>query len=222
MPANEGVAERGNDAGQPSKPSSTGAAAASGGQDVPTIGLRVNGGTVSLVLTVSIGGVWKSDYTFSLLPVGLDKVDILEARLRDAEEEIRSLTARLSKYAESRVFCVSATGHVKTNEAIKWTGTAPREIPAEHFRLSNDSAQVTVLKAGVYQVQVRLPASNSYDECTYNIRLNGSQFGMGSNYTQMTDIMRLKANDVISVHYGGHSITLEQTKSRFIIHHMGN
>ncbi|RYG96416.1 hypothetical protein EON65_54440, partial [archaeon] len=35
--------------------------------------------------------VWKPQYVFPLLPVALDKTDILEAMLRDALEEIEHL-----------------------------------------------------------------------------------------------------------------------------------
>ena len=61
-------------------------------QDDPTVDLVRKGKAISLVLTLSMGGIWKPQYVIDLFPVlDLDKVDVLEAKLRDAQEEIAAL-----------------------------------------------------------------------------------------------------------------------------------
>jgi hypothetical protein len=61
-------------------------------QDDPTVDLVRKGEAISLVLTLSMGGIWKPQYVIDLFPVlDLDKVDVLEAKLRDAQEEIAAL-----------------------------------------------------------------------------------------------------------------------------------
>ncbi len=57
----------------------------------PTVDFVRKGEEISLVLTLSMGGIWKPQYVVDLFPVGLDKVDVLEAKLRDAQEEIAAL-----------------------------------------------------------------------------------------------------------------------------------
>jgi hypothetical protein len=47
-----------------------------------------------LTLKLSIGGgIWKPEYIFTPLPVGLEKIDMLEAKLRDATDKINMLEA---------------------------------------------------------------------------------------------------------------------------------
>jgi hypothetical protein len=61
-------------------------------RDDPTVDFVRKGEEISLVLMLSMGGVWKPQYVIDLFPVvGLDKVDVLEAKLRDAQEEIAAL-----------------------------------------------------------------------------------------------------------------------------------
>ncbi len=61
-------------------------------RDDPTVDFVRKGEEITLVLTLSMGGVWKPQYVIDLFPVvGLDKVDVLEAKLRDAQEEIAAL-----------------------------------------------------------------------------------------------------------------------------------
>ena len=60
-------------------------------RDDPKVDFVRKGEEISLVLTLSMGGIWKPQYVIDLFPVGLDKVDVLEAKLRDAQEEIAAL-----------------------------------------------------------------------------------------------------------------------------------
>ncbi len=64
-------------------------------RDDPTVNFVRKGEEISLVLTLSMGGVWKPQYVIDLFPVGLEKVDVLEAKLRDAQEEIAALKGAL-------------------------------------------------------------------------------------------------------------------------------
>ena len=64
-------------------------------RDDPTVDFVRKGEEISLVLTLSMGGVWKPQYVIDLFPVGLEKVDVLEAKLRDAQEEIAALKGAL-------------------------------------------------------------------------------------------------------------------------------
>jgi FtsZ-binding cell division protein ZapB len=59
-------------------------------------------GSLKMMLTMSLYGTWRPEYYMTLTPLNIYRVDILEALLRDAQEEIVSLkteVARLKAYS---------------------------------------------------------------------------------------------------------------------------
>ncbi|RYH04953.1 hypothetical protein EON65_46035 [archaeon] len=104
-------------------------------------------------MTISVGGIWKSDFVFPLLPVALDKIDVLEAKLRDTQEEIEQLKS--SKPTMAQISLASTTA-CNPQQIIQWNEAGRLAPPAEGFIVSADHRQVTVLKPGVYQVNVRV------------------------------------------------------------------
>ena len=58
------------------------------GPEDPSVDIQPQGDEMVLTLTLNLGGIWKPKYVFKLLPVELRKVNLLEAQLRDAQEEI--------------------------------------------------------------------------------------------------------------------------------------
>ncbi len=66
-------------------------------RDDPEVDFILEEEDIYLMLTLSMGGVWKPEFVFNLLPVGLDKIDILEAKLRDAQDEIETLKVELNE-----------------------------------------------------------------------------------------------------------------------------
>jgi hypothetical protein len=96
---------------------------------------------------------------------------------------------------------------------VQWDGPAPREIPESLFQISPDHRQVTILRAGVYHVYVRLAGNSTYNGYSLSLQLNGADIaqctqsdGNGhQNSPQMTEIMRLKENDVLQVKWNGNN-----------------
>lgn len=199
----------------------------------PDLDLQMTRGEAILTLTVSMGGIWRPKFVFALLPVGLDKLDIIEAKLRDAHEEIEVLKARAAE-ADGleivRFFSVSsqtACGHL---QIVQWDAPAPREIPETLFQISADNRQVTILKTGVYQVYVRLGGNNTSNSNFVSLQLNGvdaaqctqSDANGYQNSPQMTEIMRLKRKDVLQVKWNGNSNALDVVNAnRFTIMLLG-
>jgi hypothetical protein len=65
-------------------------------EDDPVVDFLLEEGEAQLVLSLSImNGIWKPEFFFAMLPVGLDKMDVLEAKLRDAHEEIEAMRIQL-------------------------------------------------------------------------------------------------------------------------------
>ena len=160
------------------------------------------GGEAVLTLTMSMRGIWKPKFVFSLLPVGLDKIDILEAKLRDAQEEIQ----QLREGSKVTFFSVSSVVACSRGQAVVWNGTSPREICTTHFCLSEDNKTVTILKEGVYQLNVRLSGSNN-THLYFDTKLNNVIISQYKSYTPQSaphfgnfnSILRLKEGDKLHV-----------------------
>lgn len=170
-------------------------------RDDPTVDFIIEDSDVVLVLTLSMGGVWNPEFRFNLLPVGLEKTDVLEAQLRDAQEEIESLKSYINK--RETIFlslCSQETFH--HNQYVVWNGTAPRELNEEYFQIDAQNQEVTILKNGVYQVYVRLGGANTGNETSLCLLLNSADFAKcdaNGNTSQFTELMRLKIGDKLYV-----------------------
>lgn len=175
---------------------------------------------VVLVLTLTVGDVWKPKFTFTLLPVGLDRVDILEGLLRDAQEEIGQLKScvddaqveigQLKSCVDaaqkeiaalkqsSKVVYLSLCGAGSSiTGALKWGGVNGY-IDTTHFELNSERDEVTVLKSGVFMVQIR------WDSYSGELHKNGAAIALcrGShhgNSSHIAEILCLNANDVLQV-----------------------
>ncbi|CAN0225852.1 unnamed protein product, partial [Ectocarpus fasciculatus] len=180
------------------------------GSDDPVVDFLAEGGEHSLVLTLSVNGVWKPEFVFPMLPVGLDKMDILEAKLRDAQEEIVQLREKTPDFLTltSRTAC----GH---QQIVVWEQLTSREIPPV-FCLSEDKRQVTIMKAGVYQIHVRLAERSNANGAHLGLQLNGDDIaqctqsdGSGhQNTPQITEILELAEGACLQVRCGANSSSL--------------
>jgi len=178
------------------------------------------GGEVVLTLTLNMYGVWHPEYVFSLLPVGLEKVDVLEAQTRDLQEEcarLGALVAQLvdtSRPATAAFLSVSSAAACSGGQMVAWDAPAPREITASHFKLSADRKQVTIRVAGVYQMQVRLAVTHnsngiyhSNSQQPFSLQRNGtavagciqSDANGYQNTPQLFEVMRLQVGDSLEV-----------------------
>jgi hypothetical protein len=66
--------------------------------DVPELLFNVLDEGATLTMILSIGAVWKPRIVFKLPSMNLDKNAILEARLRDAQDEIERLKSRMPTF----------------------------------------------------------------------------------------------------------------------------
>ncbi|KAE8963751.1 hypothetical protein PF010_g30940, partial [Phytophthora fragariae] len=107
-------------------------------------------------------------YVFTLEPVAVELIDILESKLKDQQEELEKLRARRDNatriflYAESGA-CVSST--------LQW-----KPVNSGYFALTADRTSVTVLHPGLYAVGVlvnHLPAQAS--QGSISLQQNGGE-----------------------------------------------
>ena len=189
-------------------------------------------------LTLNMYGVWHPEYVFSLLPVGLEKVDVLEAQTRDLQEECAQLRALVAQQAEASrtataaFLSISSAVACANGQVVVWNAPAPREISASHFDLSTDYKQVTILVDGVYQVQVRLAVTNSGNsQQSIVLQLNGAGVagctqGDANGYQntpQLFEMMRLQEGDTLQVRCNANGNSLNVAlANRFTITFVGN
>ncbi|KAJ1427783.1 hypothetical protein B484DRAFT_450172 [Ochromonadaceae sp. CCMP2298] len=199
--------------------------------DDPQVDLDQADGEMVLTLTLSMGGIWKPEFVFALLPVGLEKVDMLEAKVRDAQEEIESLRAQLAAGSAPAYLSISSATACANQQMVTWDAAAPVAITASHFELSADKKQVTVLKEGLYQVNVRLAGTNYSNTQSLGLQVNAVEVAQCTqsdanghqNSPQLHELMILKANDTLQVRCGadGHSQAVAEA-NRFTMLYLGN
>mmetsp|Transcript_1755 Transcript_1755/g.3607 ORF Transcript_1755/g.3607 Transcript_1755/m.3607 type:complete len:304 (+) Transcript_1755:55-966(+) len=201
-------------------------------QDDPQVDLDQADGEMVLTLVLSVmGGIWKPEFVFALLPVGLEKVDMLEAKVRDAQEEIESLRAQLAAGSAPAYLSISSATACANQQMVTWDAAAPVAITASHFELSADKKQVTVLKEGLYQVNVRLAGTNYSNTQSLGLQVNAVEVAQCTqsdanghqNSPQLHELMILKANDTLQVRCGANSNSLAVANAnRFTMVYLGN
>lgn len=187
-----------------------------------------SGGEMVLVLTLRIGESWRPEYAFKLLPIRLEKVDILEAKLRDACEEIELLRAA------PKFLSVTSKIHCLQGQMFVWTDAEPHRIaPGSHFKLSEDGKQITVLQAGMYQVDVCADVSHNGAGAKMLVLQVNQQivshftwhFGGGRTElmtTSIHDLLNLEAGSVLEVQCNAsNGSALGTNGSRFTILYVG-
>jgi hypothetical protein len=204
-------------------------------KDAPVINLKVTNSMAVLTLTISLmDGIWKNTYTFTLLPVELNKVDVLEAKLRDADEAISKLSAGVENLAVSQsppVLSISSKTAAGHNQIIQWNSETPKLITESHFGLSADFKQITVSQAGLYQINVRVAGTNNGNTQHLGLQVNGvdialclqSDANSHQNTAQIFELLPLKVNDVLQVRSGFNQSSLANAAAnRFTMLYLGN
>ena len=163
--------------------------------------------------------------------MGLEKIDVLEAKLRDAQEEIQSMRIQMVELGTPEVVFISLSSSIAcaNNQIVDWN-VPIGDIPRKNFHHSEDHKQVQILKAGVYQIQVRLAGVNTANTSFMSLELNGKSFAQCTqsdanghqNTPQITEFARLAVNDVLQVKCGTNSGSLNVAlANRFSILYMG-
>ncbi|KAH9114844.1 hypothetical protein LEN26_004927 [Aphanomyces euteiches] len=106
---------------------------------------HLKSGHIELVLTLTAFGCLEITYSFDMMPMEIDKIDILEAKIRDLEE------SSCGKISRPVVLSLSLNFNVTPNCYITWTVV---ENPcAKCFELSQDPRSISVVESGLYYIQ---------------------------------------------------------------------
>ena len=158
--------------------------------------------------------------------MALEKVDLLEARLRDAHDEIEALRAGNT----ASYLSISSKTGCAYHQIVQWDGVGPL-MSASHYKLSDDFRQVSTFKEGVYQLSVRLGGSINGTGHFTSLQLNGVDiatcFHSGGNYhtktAQINEVLKLSANDVLQIKCGFNiGSNAMQSGNRFTMLYLGH
>ncbi|KAH9114853.1 hypothetical protein LEN26_002135 [Aphanomyces euteiches] len=105
-------------------------------------------GHLEMNLTLKAFGTLEVDYLFDMAPLSIEKVDILEAKVRDLEEVVERKPAIFGQVYLS----LKCTKAVKTGQLLVWN--SPQTTNTAYFELSHAKDQITISKPGLYQIQM--------------------------------------------------------------------
>ncbi|ETM53735.1 hypothetical protein L914_02807, partial [Phytophthora nicotianae] len=107
---------------------------------------RVNSG-LRLELSFNLRlleSVRNANYIFELKPVAVERIDLLESRLRDQEEEMEQLRGQVDLSDRAFLYAESA---VWTASTLQW-----KPLASDKFILAADSTSITFRIPGLYAI----------------------------------------------------------------------
>jgi hypothetical protein len=193
--------------------------------------MKKNATGMQLHLVLNMMGLWQPEYGFDLLPVGLEVTDILQAQLRDAQDEIGALKTQLRKVSLSatgdKYMSLTSTTAAGNGAYITWvTPSGMYHISDSHFTLADNYQSVTVLRAGIYVIDIRICQRNSTNGQYLSLYQNGTEIARcyqsdGNSYyntSHIHEVVNCPANTLLQVKYIGNSSSHTETLgNRFTI-----
>ncbi|KAG9414496.1 hypothetical protein AC1031_007903 [Aphanomyces cochlioides] len=103
-------------------------------------------GRMEMGLTLTAFGSLEACYLFLLVPLSVEKVDILEAKIRDLEE------ALAGKPSSPVYHSVSSMNVTSANQYVVWNTIDTTN--ASYFELLTGNTEITICQPGLYHIQV--------------------------------------------------------------------
>ncbi|CAK4083957.1 unnamed protein product [Aphanomyces euteiches] len=125
-------------------------------------------GRMEMRLTLTAFGSLEAYYFFDLFPLSVEKVDVLEAKIRDLEEVSEG------KPSTPVYLSLSSTQPMNAGGFVVWDTTeATNGLP---YELTGDKTEIKIRQAGLHHVQVTAPIQSwntSYDG--FHLLVDGSR-----------------------------------------------
>ncbi|KAG7378422.1 hypothetical protein PHYBOEH_000377 [Phytophthora boehmeriae] len=168
------------------------------------VGLK--NGVLRLEFTVKIRvlrSAWMTKYLFDLDPVSVERVDVLESKLRDQQDELEKLRRVLHAYHETVSFNLEASQlDANSNQYLCWN-----KIESKDIVVSGNDGVIKILLPGVYSlsgiVNVVPTGYNQQVELLRNgerIQTSFCLYGQGYNTsTPLQSTTRLEEDDEVKI-----------------------
>ncbi|CAK4650553.1 unnamed protein product [Aphanomyces euteiches] len=101
-------------------------------------------GPLELILTLQAFASLEARYVFKMTPIAVEKVDILDAKIRDLEEALEK--------AKPVILSTSSTNVRTKDRCVVWKN--PAMFNEDYFELSQDKTEVKILVSGFYDIQM--------------------------------------------------------------------
>ncbi|CAK4147671.1 unnamed protein product [Aphanomyces euteiches] len=100
--------------------------------------------SLELVLTLKAFRSLEAQYVFKMTPMTIEKVAVLEAKIRDLEEALEK--------KKPVIFSASSTNVASPQSRVVWNSSAISN--EDYFELSEDMKVVMILERGLYEIQM--------------------------------------------------------------------
>lgn len=135
----------------------------------------------------------------TLLPMAMAKIDVLEAKLRDAHDEIKHLQDLRGLIPAMMKQRSKGNYRNGSGELVVCWDAPDGVMPPEYFTMSDDKTTVTVLKQGLYEVTVRLASTG---QGNLNLMLNSVCVATTKMCRSLHEYFTFKPDDQISIRIG--------------------
>lgn len=191
--------------------------------------LSEESGDAALQLTINLLPYWSPKYVFPMVPMAIEKHEALQAQIRDIHEDIeeiksaeeaivarftdllyskvRELTGPALLRRQRAVYLVASTSTKSFANGAKIAWDASQKFDRKDFSISSCSTKISIIKSGVYQVQVRIPLSNAPNSTYLSLLVNSDVVAKcyqadPTNYcntVQLTEIIELRGHAIVEV-----------------------
>lgn len=210
-------------------------------QDPSVEGEMGDEGSLVLYLYIPIVG-FPVEYIFKMTLVSRERIDILETSLHEAREEVDVLTGQISnlqaeieelreevsnREAKPMITVLRTTQSVGTQGIITWNDTEMNSLSAT---LDSSNQNLTIPRAGLYQVHLRVTGPDSSGSHQINLQVNEkvvaqSICGFNTNYNaslNLTEFIQLDEDDKLRVYYyANQNMDAQLIYTHFSIYYLG-
>jgi len=176
------------------------------------IDLEVGEEGMILVLDVPLFTGFPITYTFELLPLGRDPLDVVEAQLHDAQDEIMSLKGEIKALNEkvvalentkplSKRIALRSTSSTSNNAFMSWDQEDHCSDAVLFVKAANHQT-ITVALEGLYLVNIRVCANDSGNTGNIQLLVDGNLVAQCWSSNPNAYYQNMIINDIIQLAAG--------------------
>lgn len=164
----------------------------------------LNGGAARLEFALSVRvlrSVWLAEYKFDLEPVSVERIDVLESKLRDQEEKLEKLQADRALSGQNAAFIHLVATTKGDRSRLRWS-----KFESEDFSVNGEDGVVKVLQPGIYSIGAVVTSAPELS-CSVQLMKNGTSLqvaysGFSKGYScsiPLNSVTHLEMNDELIV-----------------------